>query len=76
MEAKPITDMIVVRAHHIIDAEFVVEVDCEDFDQYKILPQVIEVKGKHLGKTGWSSDRNYACYKENVILGKIVNFYV
>ena len=76
MKAKPINNMLVVRATHVLDAEFVAEVDCNDFDEYKSLPQVIEVQGKHLGKTGWSSDRNYACYKENVILGTKVDIYV
>ena len=75
MEALIKNNYIVVRASHIIDAEFVAEVDCNDFDEYKALPAAIEVDGKLLGKTGWSSDRFYACYKQNVSLGKIVNFY-
>jgi hypothetical protein len=76
MEAKPITNMVVVRAIRVLDAEFIAEVDCNDFDEYKSLPSVIEVQGKYLGKTGWSSDRNYACYKENVSLGIKIDIYV
>lgn len=76
MKAKSVNNMIIVRATHIIDAEFIAEVDCNDYEEYKSLPKVIEVQGKYLGKTGWSSDRNYACYKNNVILGKFVDYYV
>lgn len=75
MNAIVKSDMIILRASYVLDAELVVEVDCYDFDNYKSLPQVIEVQGKNLGKTGWSSDRHYACYKEKVLLGKVIDFY-
>lgn len=64
--ATPVDGALVVRASHIIDNERIIEVDCEDYDAFKKLPQVVRFRGTILGKTGWTSDRNRACYKSNV----------
>jgi hypothetical protein len=74
MEARSVA-MIKIQALHTIDGEVVAEVNCDDYDDFHALPDAIEVEVFILGKTGWSSDRNYACYKQNVILGKIVDYY-
>jgi len=73
MLAKVRPEFLKLNVTHVIEGEFVAETDCEDYDAYRSLPAVIEVEGKLLGKTGWSSDRHYACYKERVMLGKMVD---
>lgn len=56
---------IKINVEHTIDGELIVEVDCADFKEYKKLPQVAKhTSGKLLVKTGWNSDRCYACYKQ------------
>lgn len=73
MLAKIKPEYLKLTATHIIEGEFVAETDCHDYDEFRSLPAVIEVEGKLLGKTGWSSDRNYACYKQGVTLGRMVD---
>gem|GEM_PF-4522758 len=62
--------MVRVNFLQTIDGQVVAEVDCDGYDSFVALPDAIEVEGNVLGKTGWSSDRNYACYKSGVLLGK------
>ena len=64
--ATPVVGALVVRVSHLIDNERIIEVDCDDYDAFKKLPQVVRFRGTILGKTGWTSDRNRACYKSNV----------
>jgi hypothetical protein len=61
-----------LRLHYIVllEGEYVAEVDCSGFDDFKALPSAIEYDGKVLGKTGWNSDSNRACYKSGVPLAK------
>lgn len=61
---------IVIRNYHIIEGELIALVDCSDYDGYKSLPDSIKFQDKVLGKTGWSSDHNYACYKECVLMAE------
>lgn len=75
MQAKILVEYIAVRYAQQIDNDQLVEVNCSDFDEYKKLPDAIEFEGKVLGKTGWSSDTGYACYKQNVMLGKRIDVY-
>jgi len=62
----------VIQKIATIDRQVVAEVTCRDYDEYKALPETIDVGGRILGKTGWSSDTEYACYKSDVLLGKIL----
>lgn len=71
MLGRPL-NYIRIQYLQVIDREHVAAVACDDYDQYKNLPDAIEVNGIILGKTGWSSDLFYACYKQNVMLGKPV----
>jgi hypothetical protein len=71
--AKVLPGFLKLNMVEIIEGEFVAETDCQDYDEFRSLPAAIEVQGKILGKTGWSSDRNYACYKEKVLLGRLVD---
>ena len=71
--AKILPGFLKLNATHVIEGEFIAETDCHDYEEYRSLPAAIEVQGKLLGKAGWSSDRNYACYKQRVMLGRIVD---
>jgi hypothetical protein len=71
MYGKPLP-MVRINFLQKIEGATVAEVSCRDYDEFVALPDAIEVEGNILGKTGWSSDRNYACYKSGVLLGKII----
>lgn len=62
----------VIQKIATIDGELVAEVICRDYDEYTQLPEAIKISGRILGKTGWSSDTGYACYKSGVLLGEIL----
>ncbi len=61
-----------LRLHYcvLLEGEYVAEVDCQDFADFKALPSAIVYDGKVLGKTGWNSDSCKACYKSGVPLAK------
>lgn len=59
---------IVITAAYLVEG--VLETNCNDYDHYKSLPQVVSYCGEMYGKTGWSSDKHYACYKRNVAIAK------
>jgi len=63
----------VIQKITIIDGQTIAEVTCRDYDEYAMLPEAIELSGEILGKTGWSSDTGYACYKTGILLGRIIN---
>lgn len=71
MYAK-VVPMVKINFLTIIEGQVVATVDCDGYDTFAALPDAIEVEGKILGKTGWSSDLHYACYKSGVILGKVI----
>lgn len=54
---------IVITAAYLVEG--VLETNCNDYDHYKSLPDVVSYGGELYGKTGWSSDRHYACYKRD-----------
>ncbi len=66
MQAQAIKDSIVITCVHRMDGQLVLETECADYDAYKALPEVVSYEGTVCGKSGWSSDRNYACYKSNM----------
>lgn len=66
MTAHPVPGAIVIAAFVVLDGQYVLETACADFDAYQALPAVVSYQGRQCGKTGWSSDRNYACYKSGV----------
>jgi hypothetical protein len=68
-----IVDMLKIDAYYHICNDVVAEVSCRDYDHFASLPDAIQINGIILGKTGWSSDSNKACYKTNVMLGKPIN---
>lgn len=61
---------IVLQAVYNIEGETVLETTCRDYDHYKTLPNVVVYNGIECGKTGWSSDKQYACYKSNALIAK------
>ncbi len=71
MRVMSIPQEITLTAVHQVEGQWVLETDCSDFEHYQSLPQVISYQGVSCGKTGWSSDRNYACYKSGVAIARI-----
>jgi hypothetical protein len=74
MQAKALA-MIRIQQVYTIEKQIIAEVTCHDYDEYRSLPDAIELDNKIMGKTGWSSDKCYACYKTGVLLGKIIDVY-
>jgi hypothetical protein len=72
MQGKSLT-MVRIQAIQVVESQTIATVTCHDYDEYRVLPDAIEVQGQVLGKTGWSSDKCYACYKSGVLLGTIVD---
>ena len=72
MEAKVEKDYINVLRHGVIEGELVIEVNCDDYDHFRSLPAAVTFQNVLLGKTGWNSDRGYACYKQGAPLAKAV----
>ena len=68
MTAEEVPRAIVITAFYILEGQYVLETACADFDAYRALPSVVEYQGRRCGKTGWSSDRNYACYRSGVLI--------
>ena len=63
---------ITITAVHKLNGETVLETTCNDYEEYQKLPQVVSYEGIICGKTGWSSDRNYACYRSSAKIAKVV----
>lgn len=61
----PVEGAQVVLTHDTIDGITVITVNCRDYDHYKILHDVMTYRDTLLGKTGWNSDKCYACYQSN-----------
>lgn len=70
MKAQAIHDAILITAvYPDWDGQGgVLETTCSDYDHYVRLPAVVSYNGVRYGKTGWSSDRNYACYKSGMLI--------
>lgn len=71
--AVEVPQAIVIQNACKIEGELVLETVCRNYDHYKVLPEVILYEGIVCGKTGWNSDRQYACYKSNVPIAKAVS---
>lgn len=72
MKAIEVPRAIVIQAALHLDGQLVLETTCRDYDHYKSLPEVVIYEGTECGKTGWSSDREYACYKSGAAIAKAV----
>lgn len=70
--ASPVPGAIVIQSAVMYDGELVLETLCRDYDHYKSLPDVVDYEGTECGKTGWSSDKQYACYKSGAAIAKKV----
>lgn len=68
MFAQAAYEYVRLLSLYFIEGQYVAEVSCSDFDDYKALPDAIKYDGKVLGKTGWNSDSCKACYKSGVAL--------
>lgn len=65
-ETMQTENAIVITAAFL--AEGILETNCRDYDHYVSLPDVVSYQGVRYGKTGWSSDRHYACYKRGAMI--------
>jgi hypothetical protein len=72
MKAKVLHDVIALTVTCKIEGETILETTCRDFDHYISLPDAVEYQGVVCSKTGWSSDRGYACYKSGGMLARKV----
>lgn len=63
---------IAIVSEHTIDGQLVIQTNCPTFDTFAALPDVVEYKGQHLVKTGWSSDSGFACYKTGMPFAKTI----
>lgn len=71
MKAKAKKEYIIISSHYSIGSLYFAETDCNDFQAFRRLPNVIEVQGHTLGKSGWNSDHGVAYYRSDKALGKI-----
>ena len=64
MLAKVIMEMLPVRVYELLPNDIgVAKVDCQDYDDYKRLPNAIEYAGRCLALSGWNSDVRVAYYR-------------
>jgi len=75
--AKVLPGFLKLNTLEVIEGEFVAETNCADYQVYCNLPTAIEIPGTSnkvvLGKAGWNSDTGIACYKEKVLLGRLID---
>jgi len=62
-QLTPINNIIPVISSCIVEGETIVEVNCNDFSEFKKLPEAVNFSGEMLVKTGWNSDKFRAYYK-------------
>lgn len=72
MKALEVPQAIVLTTVAYVDFDLVLETNCRDYDHYTTLPEVVNYQGVECGKTGWNSDRHYACYKASAHIAKAV----
>jgi hypothetical protein len=68
MRAKIENDYMTIKYCTNIDDVICCVVDCNDYDDFTSLPQVISYNGILCGKSGWNSDINEAYYQSNASL--------
>lgn len=64
MFAQKVKDAVALTGQYTLDGQLCLETTCDDFDDFKSLPQVVIYCGIECVKTGWSSDTHRACYKQ------------
>ena len=74
MQAKILEGYISISHCYTYQGTTFVELPCNDFREFKKLPNAIEIHGRILAKTGWNSDRFKAYYRSDAVssLGSIV----
>ncbi len=72
MKAAAIKDAIQVTIVHKIEGKIVLETPCRDYDDFRTLPRLVSYEGYTLSKTGWNSDRGYACYQSGLPVAQVV----
>lgn len=72
MYAKAIINILDVTPLRLSETEVILETPCRDYDEFSMLPNVVEFQCILFGKTGWSSDTNKAYYKQGRNFAKVV----
>jgi hypothetical protein len=63
-------ELMTVERFDYIEGVAICEVSCNDYEEYKLLPQVIEISEKVLGKSCWNSDCNKAYYRNDKLFAR------
>lgn len=71
MIAKALNE-ITINFTSVLDGILFAETSCDGYEHFKLLPQVIEFRGRRLGKSGWNSDRNICYYRSDKTTAKVV----
>lgn len=72
MIAQSLQKSILLNTYYILNGKSYAEVDIEagnDYQSYKDLPAVIQVRGIALVKTAYNSDRHLAYYQSGKVFG-------
>jgi hypothetical protein len=72
MKAKAIKDTVPVLNQFFFGNEHSFETSCVDYEDYEMLPDAVELKGRIYVKTGWNSDRGRAYYKTGRPIAKAI----
>lgn len=70
MVAHEVPRAIVILVAQRVEGNLILETNCRDYDHYKSLPEVVSYQGTLCAKTGWSSDRSYACYQSRMAIAR------
>lgn len=67
-KAIAVPNAITIQSSVWLEGQLILLTGCRDYDQFASLPDVVVYEGTECGKTGWSSDSHYACYKSGVAI--------
>ena len=60
--AHAVPNAIQIIVDYPFEGEHWIEVTCQDYEAYTLLPHALEFQGRRYGRTGWNSDRCVAYY--------------
>lgn len=72
MDATRVTDKIQIIRVDEMPGETCILTECHDYETYAALPSLVEYQGRLFGKTGWTSDYGYACFKTGVRVARVI----
>jgi len=72
MRAKATDEFLNISTAATVEGDSIITTSCPDYEAYSKLPAVVEFENKLYGRTGWNSDRGFACYKTSAPLARII----